>query len=73
MDYKFNKENHDLWVSRMNSDIPEKVCSNDVALDKLESLQILDNLSNHSKILELGCGNGLLYEQIKKNIKYQNM
>ena len=27
MDYKFKKENHDFWVSRMNSDIPEKVCS----------------------------------------------
>ena len=57
----------------MNSDIPEKVCSNDVALDKLESLQILDNLSNHSKILEIGCGNGLYMTKLKKNIKYQNM
>ncbi len=69
MDYKFKKENYDFWVSRINSDIPEKVCSNDVALDQLESLQILDNLSNNSKILEIGCGNGLLYDQIKK--KYQ--
>ena len=69
MDYKFKKENYDFWVSRINSDMPEKVCSNDVALDQLESLQILDNLSNNSKILEIGCGNGLLYDQIKK--KYQ--
>lgn len=66
MEYKFKKENHDFWVSRIKSKNPEKICSNDVALDKIEGLQILNKLRNDCKVLEIGCGNGLLYDQIRK-------
>lgn len=66
MDYKFKKENHDFWVNRIKSNEPEKICSNDVNLDRIESLQIIKQIKDHTKILELGCGNGLLYEEIRK-------
>lgn len=69
MDYKFKKENHDFWVDRMKSNEPEKICSNDVALDKIESFQIINKLRDNCKILEIGCGNGLLYDEIKKKFK----
>jgi len=72
MDYKFKKENYNFWVSRIKSNKPEQICSNDVALDKIEGLQILNRLKENSKILEIGCGNGLLYKQIRSKFKISN-
>ena len=64
MDYKFKKENHDFWRTRLNKNNPTSVCTNHVALDHLESNQIIDAVKNGQSILEIGCGNGLLYQQI---------
>lgn len=64
MDYKFKKENHDFWLSRLKKNHPTSVCTNDVALDQLESNQIINAVKNDQSILEIGCGNGLLYQQI---------
>jgi SAM-dependent methyltransferase len=66
MDYKFKKENHDFWVERLKENNFNQVCTNDVALDQIESNQILSKISNNKSILEIGCGNGLLYEDLKK-------
>lgn len=64
MNYKFKKENHDFWLTRLNKNHPSSVCTNDVALDQLESDQIINAVKNDQSILEIGCGNGLLYQQI---------
>jgi len=71
MDYKLKKENYDFWVKRLKKNIPEQVCTNDVAFDVIEDLQILNRLNNEASILEIGCGTGILYEKISKkfNIK----
>ena len=65
MEYPNKKENHDFWVERIKTNSPDKVCTNDVGLDQLESNQIFNKISNNKRILEIGCGNGLLYEEIK--------
>ena len=69
MDYKFKKENHDFWVKRLNENDPTSVCTNDVALDQLETSQIIDAVKNDQSILEIGCGNGLLYQEICEKYK----
>lgn len=71
MDYKFKKENYEFWVERLKHNETTQVCTNDVGLDKLESKQILSKVSNHTKILEIGCGNGLLYQELRKNFNLE--
>ena len=68
LDYKNKKENYSFWLERLKNKSPNQVCTNDVGLDKFETNYILSKLSNNSKILEIGCGNGLLYENIRKNL-----
>ena len=66
MEYKFKKENYSFWVERLKNSSPDRVCTNDTGLDFLESEQILSRLTDESTVLEIGCGNGLLYEAIRK-------
>ena len=66
MDYKFKKENYEFWVERLKKNKKTQVCTNDVGLDELESKQILSRLKDNKSILEIGCGNGLLYQKIHK-------
>ena len=70
MEYKYKKENHDFWVDRLKKNPKNQVCTNDVLLDKIETQQILNILKDDCSILEVGCGNGLLYQEIKK--KFNN-
>ena len=69
MNYKFKKENYNFWKNRLKSNPIQKVCTNDLNLDVLESKQILDENLRGKTILEIGCGNGLLYNQICKKHK----
>jgi len=69
MNYKFKQDNYDFWKKRLKFNSPEKVCTNDVNLDILESKQFLDENLQGKTILEIGCGNGLLYNKICKRYK----
>jgi len=69
MNYKFKQDNYDFWKNRLKLNSPKKVCTNDVNLDILESKQILDENLQSKTILEIGCGNGLLYNEICKKHK----
>lgn len=69
MNYKFKQDNYDFWKNRLKLNSPEKVCTNDVNLDILESKQFLDENLKGKTILEIGCGNGLLYNKICKKYK----
>ena len=66
MDYKYKQENYDFWVERLKSNSPNQVCTNDVGLDVIESKAILSRISDGASVLEIGCGNGLLYEEMRK-------
>jgi len=66
VDYKFKKENYDFWVERLASNAPNQVCTNDVGLDFIESKAILSRISDGASVLEIGCGNGLLYQEMRK-------
>ena len=66
MDYKFKKDNYDFWVERLKSNSSNQVCTNDVGLDVIESRAILSRISDGASVLEIGCGNGLLYEEMRK-------
>ena len=74
MDYKLKKENHDFWVERLKKKNPERqVCTNDVAFDDVEDNEILKRVEDNKSILEVGCGNGVLYSKLNKklnNFKY---
>ena len=65
MDYQYKKENYEFWTQRLLKKSPKQVCTNDIGLDALEIEQILSKLTHRRSVLEIGCGNGLLYEQIK--------
>jgi cyclopropane fatty-acyl-phospholipid synthase-like methyltransferase len=69
MNYKFKQDNYDFWKNRLKLNPPEKVCTNDVNLDILECKQFLDENLQGKTILEIGCGNGLLYNEICKTYK----
>tara|TARA_B100000700_G_C14930058_1_gene801494 strand:+ start:338 stop:1123 length:786 start_codon:yes stop_codon:yes gene_type:complete len=69
MEYKFKQENYDFWLERFKKNSPNKVCSNDIGLDAFESQQILSKISDYKSVLEIGCGNGLLYEELRKSYK----
>jgi 2-polyprenyl-3-methyl-5-hydroxy-6-metoxy-1,4-benzoquinol methylase len=66
MDYKFKNENYDFWVERLASNAPNQVCTNDIGLDFIESKAILSRISDGASVLEIGCGNGLLYGEMRK-------
>ncbi len=68
MDYPLKEENHDYWVSRLKNS-PDTICTNDVKLDVMETNQILSKLKNNSSILEIGCGNGLLFKMVRKVVQ----
>ena len=74
MDYKYKEENYNIWVERIK-DIKDKdstqICSRDIGLNELEGNQILSKIKDGSKILEIGCGNGLLYDEIKKRFQIE--
>ena len=73
MDYKFKKENYKLWAERLKSKPTNQVCTNDVGLDVIEAKPILSRLSDGKTVLEIGCGNGLLYKNIRESfnlVKY---
>jgi ubiquinone/menaquinone biosynthesis C-methylase UbiE len=72
MDYKLKKKNYDFWVKRLKENIPEQVCTNDIAFDEVEDQQILSRLKNDCSILEIGCGTGILYEKISKKYNVKN-
>jgi cyclopropane fatty-acyl-phospholipid synthase-like methyltransferase len=67
VDYKFKKENYEFWLERLKTNSPNQVCTNDIGLDVLESQQILSKISDNKSVLEIGCGNGLLYEDLRKS------
>jgi 2-polyprenyl-3-methyl-5-hydroxy-6-metoxy-1,4-benzoquinol methylase len=69
MNYKFKEENYNFWKNRLKSNPIKKVCTNDLNLDILESKQILEENLQGKTILEIGCGNGLLYNEICKKYK----
>jgi ubiquinone/menaquinone biosynthesis C-methylase UbiE len=69
MNYKFKQDNYDFWKNRLKLNPPEKVCTNDMNLDILECKQFLDENLQGKTILEIGCGNGLLYNEICKTYK----
>ena len=66
MEYKFKQENYNFWVERLKSNMPNQVCTNDVGLDVIESKAILSRISDGTSVLEIGCGIGLLYEEMRK-------
>ena len=66
VDYKFKNENYDFWVERLASNEPNQVCTNDIGLDFIESKAILSRISDGASVLEIGCGNGLLYEEMRR-------
>lgn len=69
MKYKLQKENHDFWVERLKTKPERQVCTNDVAFDDVEDNEILKRVKDNSSILEIGCGNGVLYSKISKKLK----
>ena len=69
MDYKLKQENYDFWLERFKKNSSKKVCSNDIGLAELETQQILSKIADHKSVLEIGCGNGLLYEELRKSYK----
>lgn len=69
MEYKFKQESRDFWTRRLLEKEASLVCTNDPNLNRLESSQILNKLRDGAFVLEVGCGNGLLYEEIRE--RYQ--
>ncbi len=68
MEYKLKKENHDFWVERLKNNAERKVCTNDVAFDDVEDNEILKRVHDNKSILEIGCGNGVLYSKLSKKL-----
>ena len=64
MEYKLKKENHDFWVERLKKNKERQVCTNDIAFDDVEDNEILKRVESNKDILEIGCGNGVLYSKI---------
>ena len=69
MDYKFKKDNYNFWVNRLKENPSDLVCSNDVGLNSLETNAILSRISDGKSVLEIGCGNALLYKDLRKLFK----
>ena len=69
MEYKLKKENHDFWVKRLKENQERQVCTNDVAFDDVEDYEILKRIEDNKSILEIGCGNGILYSKIAQKLK----
>lgn len=69
--YPKKQENYDFWVSRLNQP-KATVCTNDKNLNVLEGEQIAKRIKDNCSVLEVGCGNGGLFEVIaeKINLKY---
>jgi len=71
MNYKNKIKNHNFWLMRTLRELPEKICTNDPCLDIYESDYILSKIKKNKSVLEVGCGNGLLYEKIRDNVNIQ--
>ena len=69
MEYRLKKENHDFWVERLKKNQEEQVCTNDIAFDDVEDNEILKRIEDNKSILEIGCGNGVLYSKIAQEAK----
>ena len=69
MDYRLKKENHDFWVERLKNNQERQVCTNDVAFDDVEDNEIIKRVEDNKNILEIGCGNGVLYSKIAQKLK----
>jgi len=68
MEYKLKKENHDFWVERLKKNKERQVCTNDIAFDDVEDNEILKRVKSNKSILEIGCGNGVLYSKISEKL-----
>ena len=64
--YKFKQKNYEFWVERLKSNSPDQVCTNDIGLNVLETDAILSRLSDGKAVLEIGCGNGILYKDLRQ-------
>ena len=65
MQYPNKDQIYDFWLNRLRSiESESQVCTNDVALDELETQQILSRITPNSTVLEIGCGIGLLYQKL---------
>jgi len=64
---EFGTANHDFWKARVSNPL-EKICTNDVQLDRLETDQIIKRLSQNCSVLEAGCGAGVLARDIQSNL-----
>ena len=69
MNYKNKKKNHDYWLSRLKEKNSNEVCTNDYFFDQIESDFLISKLRQKSSVLEIGCGNGMLYEKIAEEKK----
>ena len=70
MEYKLRQKNYDFWLERLKANEDEAlVCSKDVALSEIEDNELLKRLKDNKSILEIGCGNGILYSKISKKLK----
>ena len=69
MEYKLKKDNHDFWVERLKKNKERQVCTNDIAFDDVEDSEILKRIEDNKSILEIGCGNGVLYSKIAQKLK----
>ena len=68
MEYKLKKENHDFWVERLKKNHERQVCTNDIAFDDVEDNEILKRVQSNKSILEIGCGNGVLYSKLSNRL-----
>ena len=68
MEYKLKKENHDFWVERLKKNQERQVCTNDIAFDDVEDNEILKRVQSNKSILEIGCGNGVLYSKLSNKL-----
>ena len=53
-------------MNRLNKNPTNQVCTSDVGLNVLESKEIISRVTDGKSVLEIGCGNGLLYKELRK-------
>ena len=69
MEYKLRQKNYDFWLERLKTNQEEAlVCSKDIALSEVEDNELLKRVKDNKHILEIGCGNGILYSKLAKKL-----